>query len=230
MPASGTRSGVFDPVWVTLRVAEREPDAVGRNVTATVTDSPGPRVRGAPSSKPSENIGASAPEIAVDSTTIEPDMAPLRRTTSWLAVCPTGVDGRLTDMGSATSGAAPGSWSTPVPDSGMLSASDPEWLTRSVADRGPAAVGENTTVTVSDAPGSSAGADESSNPSANMAASGPAIPIDSMVSAPELATLVTTTSCVEFAPTAVGANASDEGVACGCPLGVVQATRPATRP
>ena len=123
----------------------RGPGAVGRNVTATVTDCPGARVRGVPSSKPSENIGASPPETAVDWTTIVPEVAPLRSTTSWLAASPTGIAGKATDAGAAMSGVAPGSCSTPVPDRGMLSAPAPEWLTRSVADRGPATVGENDT-------------------------------------------------------------------------------------
>ena len=144
-PDSDTRSGVLDPVWVTLSVAERGPGAVGRKVTATVIDWPGPRLWGVPSSKPSENIGASPPEMAVDWTMIVPEAAPLRSTTSWVAACPTGIDGRLTDAGSATRGVAPGSGATPVPDRGMLSAPGPEWLTRSVADRGPVAVGENDT-------------------------------------------------------------------------------------
>ena len=110
---------------MTLSVAVRGPGAVGRNVTATVTDSPGARVRGVPSSKPSENIGASPPETAVDWTTIVPEAAPLRSTTSWLAACPTGIAGKPTDAGAATSGVAPGSCSTPVPDRGMLERAGP---------------------------------------------------------------------------------------------------------
>jgi hypothetical protein len=128
--------------------------------------------------------------MAVDWTMIVPEAAPLRSTTSWVAACPTGIDGRLTDAGSATRGVAPGSCATPVPDRGMLSVPSPEWLTRSVADRGPVAVGENDTRTVVDPPGCTDGAEASSKSSANMAASGPAMPIDSMVHAPEAATLV----------------------------------------
>ena len=81
---------------------------------------------------------------------------------------------------------------------------------------------------MNDPPGSTDGAEASSKSSANMAASGPAMPIDSIVHAPEAATLVTTTSWVAVAPTVVAPKSSDDGFASGSPLGAVQAMRPAS--
>lgn len=132
----------------------------------------------------------------------------------------------------ATRGRAPGSAVTAVPDSGTPRSPLPEWFTRRVADRDPAAVGENTTVMVVDWPGASATEVASSKPSANMPASGPAMPVDSIVRAPDSAAFLIVTSCVACWPTTVWGNTNDDGVACGDPLAPLEhATSPdATAP
>ncbi|MGH9258375.1 MAG: hypothetical protein ACRD08_00535, partial [Acidimicrobiales bacterium] len=99
----------------------------------------------------------------------EPDAAPLLSTTLWFAVWPSVVEGKVTELGEATSGAEPGSGSMAVPERGTLTAPVPELLTWSAADRGPAVVGENTTGSVRDSPGSSTTAESSSNWSATTA-------------------------------------------------------------
>ena len=63
VPDSAIFAGELAPELARLSVAEREPGAVGRNVTFRVVDSPGFNTTGEPSLNASPNIFASAPVI-----------------------------------------------------------------------------------------------------------------------------------------------------------------------
>src|SRR6266545_744619 len=140
-------TGELLPSWVSTRLAVRSPAAVGEKRAVMVTVWPAAMVTGL-SPKPSENIVAAGPVMAVELRTTEPLVPVFLTTTSWVAVWPRVVVGNATDVGVGTSGWAPRGAATPGPDNGTLRAAPAEWLIRSVALRVPVAVGLKVTVTV----------------------------------------------------------------------------------
>ena len=221
-PDSGTTTGVFVPVWVTTSDAAWGPEALGVYQTTIRAARPARTTVG---DSATVNMAASGPVTVTDVTSTSA-VPPLFNITRRWAVAPTVAWPKSRAAGSGVSGLSPGGTATPVPLSGTVSASGPEWATLRVAARPPTAVGVNVTARVTDSPGSRTVVPPSSKSSVKSPRAGPVTVTDSTVRAPLVAELVTTTSREAEVPSAVGPKATSVGEASASPLEEAQAAAP----